>query len=172
MALIGNKNNRDLYNNLLGDLIPDNIQLYVEPFGGEFGLYQIMQIKPKISIYNDINPFLYDLAKEKFKSNLSVKCFNKDYKDILNEYDSKNTFFYCDPPYFLRENLYNNHTFLTKDHHIELSIILKNLKGKFLLSYQDRPLMRKLYDGYNFYTYRGNNFISKPEIAITNYVFS
>ena len=46
---------------------------------------------------------------------------------------------------------------------------LKNIKGKFLLSYQDRPLMRELYDGYNFYKYTGTNFISKPEIAITNY---
>jgi len=43
------------------------------------------------------------------------------------------------------------------------------MKGKFLLSYQDRPLMRELYKGYNFYKYTGGDMYHKPEIAITNY---
>ena len=166
MALIGCKNNKDLFDNLLGKLLPNNIEFYIEPFGGEFGLYEIMTIKPNIAIYNDINTELYEKIKNKHKN---VIYFNKDYKEIIFEYDNINTFWYIDCPYWHNEHYYKNHTFLTKEHHIELSEILKNIKGRFLLSYQDRPLMRKLYDGYNFYKYTGNNFILKPEIAITNY---
>jgi DNA adenine methylase len=58
---------------------------------------------------------------------------------------------------------------LSDEDHYDLAEILRNIKGRFLLSYQDCPLMRKLYKGYNFYKYTGNNFILKPEIAITNY---
>ena len=171
MSLIGCKNNKSIYKNLLGDLIPSEISLYIEPFGGEFGLYEIMREKPSIAIYNEINTDLYNQAKEKYKNNLSVSCFNIDYKEIINKYDCKDAFFYVDPPYLDRSHYYINHTFLKKENHIELSEILKNIKGKFLLSYQDRPLMRELYNNYNFYKYTGTNFILKTEIAITNYIY-
>jgi len=170
MKLIGNKNNKDLYDNLLGNLIPNNIEMYAEPFGGEFGLYEIMTTKPSSAIYNDINIELYQRAKEKYKKNSLIYCLNQDYKDIIHYFDSDNTFFFVDPPYLKKEKYYKNHTFLTEENHIELSEILKNIKGRFLLSYQDRPLMRELYIDFNLYKYTGNNYISKPEIAITNYV--
>jgi DNA adenine methylase len=170
MALIGTKNNKDIYNNLLGKLIPNDISLYIEPFGGEFGLYEIMSIKPPIAIYNDINPDLYYEISNKYKNNSSIHCFNEDYKKIIYEFDNINTFWYIDCPYLNNEHYYKNHTFLTIENHIELFDILKNIKGKFLLSYQDRPLMRELYNEYNFYKYTGTNYILKPEIAITNYI--
>jgi len=174
--LIGNKNNPDLFRNLLGTLIPNDIELYIEPFGGEFGLYEIMNPKPPIAVYNDINVELYEQVKEKFgdgiyrnRSYKSPMYFNMDYKKIIEIYNDESSFFFVDPPYLNREHYYKNHTFHTEQDHIELSEILKKIKGRFLLSYQDRPLMRELYDGYNFYKYTGTNFISKPEIAITNY---
>ena len=170
MTLIGCKNNKDIYNNLLGKLIPNDIELYIEPFGGEFGLYEIMPTKPPLAVYNDINIDLYNQVNDKYKNDSSVSCFNKDYKKVFFEFDSKDTFWYVDCPYFHNEHYYENHTFLKKKNHKELAEILKNIKGRFLLSYQDRPLMRKLYDGYNFYKYTGTNFILKPEIAITNYI--
>ena len=170
MALIGCKNNKGLYKNLLGKLIPNNIELYVEPFGGEFGLYQLLNPKPDLAIYNEINPDLFHKIQHKYLKEVSVLCYNKDYKEIIKEFDNKDTFFYCDCPYLGKELYYKNHPFLTKEHHIELSNILKNIKGKFLLSYQDKPLIRKLYDGYNIYKYTGLNYILKPEIAITNYI--
>lgn len=169
MSLIGTKNNKNLYRNLLGELIPNNIELYIEPFGGEFGLYTLLEVKPNIAIYNEINPILFNKINSKYLNENSVICFNKDYKEIIQEYDSENAFFYVDPPYYKNEKKYSNHTFLKIDDHIELSKILKNIKGRFLLSYQDRELMRNLYDSYNFYKYKGDNMMLKPEIAITNY---
>lgn len=171
MSLIGCKNNKDLYKNLLGNLIPKEIELYIEPFGGEFGLYQLLNPKPNLAIYNEINKDLYHKINNKYSNDVAVLCYNKDYKEIIKEFDGKNTFWYIDPPYLKNETYYKNHTFLTKEHHIELSKIIKGIKGKFLLSYQDRPLMRELYNGYNFYKYTGLNYILKPEIAITNYIY-
>lgn len=166
MALIGTKNNKDIYNNLLKKLIPKDILLYVEPFGGEFGLYEIMPVKPSIAIYNDIDYDLYYKIKNKYKNNSLINCFNEDYKKIIYEFDSENTFWYIDSPYY--QKFYYRYNFIEKDY-IELSNILKNIKGRFLVSYQDRLLIRELYNGYNFYKYTGTNFILKPEIAITNY---
>ena len=163
---MGTKNNRNLFDNLLGKLIPSDILLYVEPFGGEFGLYEIMPIKPPIAVYNDIDGDLFLQIAKKYENNGSVHCFNEDYKKIIYGFDSKDTFWSLDPPYY--KKLYYKYNF-TKEDHLELANILKNIKGKFLLSYQDRPLMRKLYSSYNIYKYTGDNFILKPEIAITNY---
>jgi DNA adenine methylase len=164
--LIGNKNNKDLYRNLLEKLIPSDIKIYVEPFGGEFGLYEIIDNKPHLAIYNDINIELYQQVKEKHEY---IVCHNQDYIDIILQYDSKDTFFFVDPPYLDREHYYKNHNFIRKENHKELSKILTNIKGKFLLSYQDKEYIRELYDGFNFYKYTGHNMFHKPEIAITNY---
>ena len=164
---IGNKNNKGLYKYLLGDLIPNDILIYVEPFGGEFGLYELItkNQKPIISIYNDINTELYNSAKKHFKSN--VYFFNEDYKDIIHRYDSKDTFFFVDPPYY--KKFYYKYNFETDENHIELANILKNIKGRFLLSYQDREFITSLYKDFKIHKYSGTNVNSKPEIAITNY---
>lgn len=182
MAIIGCKNNKDLFNNLLKPLIPNDIfnidVIYIEPFGGEFGLYDILDPKPPVAIYNDIDKELYENVKIKFGNGIyknrawrSPVYYNLDYKELLEMYNSDNVFIYADPPYLLgmkNHPGYYKYNFKEKDHY-ELADILKNTKSRFLLSYQDRPLMRELYKGYNFYKYAGNNFILRPEIAITNY---
>lgn len=57
---------------------------------------------------------------------------NKDYKEIIKEYDSPSTLFYLDPPYSNAiKNKDYNHSIDIK----ELIDILKSMKGKFLLSY-------------------------------------
>jgi site-specific DNA-adenine methylase len=167
VKLIGNKNNRGLYKYLLEDLIPNDILIYVEPFGGEFGLYELITKKqqPIISIYNDIDTELYNNVKKCFKSN--IRFFNEDYKNIITQFDSKDTFFFVDPPYY--QKFYYKYNFETDEKHIELANILKNIKGRFLLSYQDRDFITSLYKDFNIYKYRGKNINSKPEIAIKNY---
>ena len=67
--------------------------MYVEPFGGEFGLYEIMSNEPTFSVYNDINFELYEKIKNKYKYNSSIFCFNKDYKEIIYNYNTENTFY-------------------------------------------------------------------------------
>ncbi|MCK9416631.1 DNA adenine methylase [Candidatus Dojkabacteria bacterium] len=169
MAIMGYKNNKDIYKNLLKDLIPNNIDLYVEPFGGEFGLYEIMENKPIISIYNDINSELFEYVSNKYKNTI---CYNLDYSEIIKKYDNVNTFFYLDPPYYKKEFYYKNHNFLNLQNHIDLANILKNINGKFLLSYQNNDFIIDLYKDFNIYYYKGQSMFLKPEIAITNYEIS
>jgi DNA adenine methylase len=57
-----------------------------------------------------------------------------DFEEVIKKYDSPNTFFYCDPPYFKTENYYANHDF-GKETHERLANSLKSMQGKFALSY-------------------------------------
>lgn len=81
----------------------------------------------------------FEVFKMKWKAyqyhvNKINEIHNLDYKEIINMYDSKSTFFYLDPPYVGRENYYINHNF-TEESHKELSEVLSNIKGRFILSY-------------------------------------
>ena len=70
---------------------------------------------------------------------------NKDFEKLINQYDRPVSFFYCDPPYFDTENYYENVGFGKVDHD-RLCKTLLNIQGKFLLSYNDCPEIKKLYD--------------------------
>ena len=65
---------------------------------------------------------------------------NLDFEKVIKKYDSKNTYIYTDPPYFIvgEGNYYSNHEFKREDHE-RLSNCLKSMKGKFSLSYYDFP---------------------------------
>jgi DNA adenine methylase len=65
---------------------------------------------------------------------------NMDFEDVIKKYDSPTTYFYVDPPYWKTENYYSNHDFDRNDHE-RLASVLKNIKGKFSLSYYDFPLL-------------------------------
>lgn len=81
---------------------------------------------------------------------------NKDFGDIIKEYDSVNTHFYCDPPYFKTENYYSNHTFLG-DEHKRLSDVLSQIQGTFSVSYYDFPMLKEWY-GTDKYTWEKKEF--------------
>jgi len=65
---------------------------------------------------------------------------NMDFADVITKYDSPTTYFYVDPPYYRTENYYSNHDFDRNDHE-RLANTLKNIKGKFSLSYYDFELL-------------------------------
>ena len=65
---------------------------------------------------------------------------NMDFEDVINKYDSESTYIYLDPPYWKTENYYSNHDF-DRDDHERLANVLKNIQGKFSLSYYDFPLL-------------------------------
>ncbi|TLE14456.1 DNA adenine methylase [Helicobacter apodemus] len=78
-----------------------------------------------------------------------VSIENLDFRDFIKQYDNDSTLFYLDPPYVGTENYYKNKkTFDLKDHK-DLFEILKNIKGKFLLSYNDCELVNNLYKDFN-----------------------
>jgi DNA adenine methylase len=65
---------------------------------------------------------------------------NMDFGDVINKYDSPTTYFYVDPPYWKTENYYSNHDFDREDHE-RLANNLKDIEGKFSLSYYDFEIL-------------------------------
>lgn len=59
-----------------------------------------------------------------------------DFKECIDKYDSKSTYFYCDPPYYKTEKYYSNHDFGLSSHE-ELSNKLQSINGRFGLSYYE-----------------------------------
>ena len=70
---------------------------------------------------------------------------NKDFEKLIDQYDRPESLFYCDPPYFETEDYYED-VWFTKDDHIRLADRLSSIEGKYLLSYNDCPEIRELYE--------------------------
>jgi len=98
----------------------------------------------------------------------------QDFQKILKRYDTPNTFFYLDPPYYLHEHLYDREDAEAFTRHEEMATLLKQIKGKFLLSYNDDPYIRDLYNDFTIeeveaqYTVSGS-FQTEIELLIRIY---
>ncbi len=102
---------------------------------------------------------------------------NNPFQKILKAYDSPETLFYCDPPYYLPGQKFYQHDF-KEDDHVALREALGKVKGKWILSYNDSPQIRKLYRGFKLrktatIRYTMNNKREAPrqksEILISNF---
>jgi len=81
---------------------------------------------------------------------------NLDFEEVINEFDSPQTYIYLDPPYYRTENYYSNHDFGREDHE-RLANVLKKVKSKFSLSYYDFELLREWFPETE-YTWARKNF--------------
>lgn len=95
--------------------------------------------------------------------------------NLIPQYDTDNAFFYCDPPYSSGAG-YEVVSALNFQHE-KLKDILKNIKGRFLLSYDDSQKIRDLYKDFNIISLKringinGSNRKNKyyKELLICNY---
>lgn len=67
---------------------------------------------------------------------------NMDFQEVIEKYDGPDAYFYADPPYYRTEDYYSNHDF-DRDDHERLANCLKNIQGKFSLSYYDFVLLHE-----------------------------
>ena len=74
---------------------------------------------------------------------VQIEC--SPYQDILRRYDRPTTLFYLDPPYFDRK-LYRFN--FSENDFKELAQRLGRLEGKFILSLNDVPEVRKIFAGF------------------------
>lgn len=88
---------------------------------------------------------MFDAIQERLNT---VVIENLDFEKLIKMQDKEKTFFYLDPPYYGTEKYYKNVDF-SKDDHERLYNILKDIKGKFLLSYNDCDFIRELYKDFN-----------------------
>jgi DNA adenine methylase len=66
------------------------------------------------------------------------------YTELIRRYDKPETLFYLDPPYFGCEDDYGDGLFTPQDFET-LARILAGLKGRFLLSLNDHPEIRRIF---------------------------
>lgn len=79
-------------------------------------------------------------VKERLKG---VLIEHRDFEPLIKTYDRKDALFYLDPPYVGTEKYYN--VLFTDEDHQRLATLLKGIKGRFILSYDDNPMIRELY---------------------------
>lgn len=75
----------------------------------------------------------------------------RDFQEVIEKYDSPDTFFFCDPPYVGYEDLYTG-GFSERDHY-RLRESLEKIEGKAMVCYYDHPLVRNLYRGWYIESY-------------------
>lgn len=113
---------------------------------------------------------------EKVKERLrGVNIEHKDFSDLIQVYDRKNALFYLDPPYVGTEGYYDG-PFKMEDHQ-RLRGVLGSVEGRFILSYNDCPMIRELYSAYRIegvsrrstLAGAGNNSQLFDEVIIRNF---
>lgn len=124
-----------------------------------------------------------DIYKSYFKWSKWLKGVtieNMSFDKLIPLYDKEDAFFYVDPPYVETESYYKNTGGFGIEEHEKLAELLSNIKGRFLLSYNDNIIVRELYKGFNIQSTKEIDYTlgaaskhkkrkSVREVFITNY---
>jgi len=106
-----------------------------------------------------------------FLNDNKVKIYNTNFKNMIDKFDSPNTLFYLDPPY----------SESTKDYEVsgvrpeDIYNSLQGIKGKFILSYDNSDIVRKIFSKYKIrkvktiYEQSGTRQENITELVITNF---
>jgi DNA adenine methylase len=73
------------------------------------------------------------------------------FTELIDRYDRPHTFFYIDPPYHGSEDDYGKGLFKREDFAV-LAEQLAGIKGRFIMSINDTPEIRKLFGGFRIRT--------------------
>jgi DNA adenine methylase len=116
---------------------------------------KIIYLKIKLSLgFNGMpvkNDKIYKFANwEDFRSNSNIYTqklknviiLNEDYQKVIKNYDHHDAFIFLDPPYENSDKDFYEDTIINYEN---LCDLLKSIKGKFLLTINDSPLIRKIF---------------------------
>jgi len=116
-------------------------------------------------------PIKTDYSKH-FEALKGVTILNEDFAKVIRSYNTPATFFYLDPPYESKE-MRDYADYVTPE---QVYDAVKTIKGKFMLSYNDSPNIRRVFAEYNIkgITTSYTPTPQKPagiarEVVITNY---
>jgi len=176
-----------------GELFSDNPD-YERGMNYAYVLSQVFSgLKPESSSFIDLK-YKYRSKFDTFRDKVGGKGRGKHFKQMFNnitdienldferfieKYDSDEMFFYLDPPYYNTEKYYSNHDFGIEDHE-RLFNSLKNIKGKFAMSYYYFPQLEEWFpkDKYKWVSKdfaksasasKGKNQSIGTELLIMNY---
>jgi len=88
---------------------------------------------------------------------------NRGAFELIDLYDRENTLFFVDPPYWNPKGADAANIRFNAEMHARLRDKLKAIKGKFLLTYDDFPEVRALYEGFEMERYSVAKHSSKTE---------
>lgn len=72
---------------------------------------------------------------------------NLDWREFIDRYDRAGVLFYLDPPYFGNEGDYGKDAF-TRARFAEMADRLATIKGRFMISLNDRPEVREVFSAF------------------------
>jgi DNA adenine methylase len=105
----------------------------------------------------------------------TAEIIHAEYRYVIDKYDAEDTLFYIDPPYERKNTKLYKYDDMDYE---ELVTILKNIKGKFILSLNSSPRIQELFKDFNIdIVITKNNMLGKlgkgkrqrEEVIITNY---
>ncbi|PYP84638.1 MAG: hypothetical protein DMG65_22150 [Candidatus Angelobacter sp. Gp1-AA117] len=114
-------------------------------------------------------PEIINSAHERLQT---VQIERLSYAEVIQKYDRPETFFYLDPPYYGIRLYHHN---FSDDDFRQLNVCLAAMKGKFLLSINDHPEIRKIFSEYKieeveiFYSLQREAGKRYRELFIRNY---
>ena len=120
---------------------------------------------------------LFSLIQQLESRMANVIVENQDFERLIRHYDREDALFYLDPPYFSTEDMYPGG--FGMDDHKRLRDLLRNIKGRFLLSYNDCPEIRELYKDFEIFDFTRTHSMAQryeagkefKELLIANYDF-
>ena len=118
---------------------------------------------------------LFTLIKQLGKRMENTVVENQDFEVLIKHYDRPDAFFYCDPPYYTSEYVYE--CGFTWEDHIRLKKTLSEANGKLLISYNDCQEIRELYSGLSMFDFSRTHSMAQryeagkefKELLIANY---
>jgi len=136
------------------DLIDDPIERAARFFYLLRTSYGSKTFKPTLSITHSrpSNLNLLTLKREIMRGQqrlARVYLENLPYFKVIERYDRTDTFFYIDPPYWNCEDYYGEGLFERADFERMRDLLLK-IKGKFIMSLNDLPDVRRVFGDFNF----------------------
>lgn len=124
-------------------------EAFASKFSGGWGYGSVRN--NAVAFFNEFK--IIDDISKRLKN---VQIDNRDFEDVIKGYDNERVLFYNDPPYFASDNA--DYYFRSVDSkftaydHQRLYQCLKNIKGKFILTYDNHPWVRERY------CYEGSGF--------------
>lgn len=113
-------------------------------FGGQVkGVFGVApEHAPRFSL-SRLEPIL-EAAHERLEG-VVFECL--DWAELIERYDTPETLFYLDPPYFGGESDYGKDMFQRADF-ARMAELLSQIKGAFILSINDTPEIREIFGGF------------------------
>lgn len=99
---------------------------------------------------------------------------NLPWQQFIERYDWPEALFYMDPPYYGCEKDYGAGVF-SRDQFAEMAERLAHIKGRFIVSLNDKPEVREIFSAFNImdvgltYTIHSGAGTNVGEVIITNH---